>query len=225
MQKYETNLIKNKTFHRSGKLPSLHTCPVQTHTHTQSGTSLTLLPGSDVKLRARAAGSLLHICDKQQEAAVCVVWESTMHQQKTAESAVVTWTHFYCNSSIESKKVLININTMPMFRSPPRTDSTPPRSLHKKKKREKEKHEKKKKKATTRVVLFTGGGFSFFPPPRLSLDLSPFLCTWHTSLENNVMHIRRIRTSNSWILFFFFFFFLKLFPVKLIINDSIQLEG
>lgn len=87
---------------------------------------------------------------------------AAMYHTKTAESAVVTWTHFYCNSSIESKKVLININTMPMFfdhlRVPIR--SPPPLTFPStRKKREKEKHEKKK--ATTRVFLFTGGGFSF----------------------------------------------------------------
>lgn len=41
---------------------------------------------------------------------------------------------FYCNSSIESKKVLININTMPMFKSPLGTTPTPFPSMRKEKK-------------------------------------------------------------------------------------------
>lgn len=47
-------------------------------------------------------------------------------ERKTAETRAATWTHFYCNSSIESKKVLININTMPMLKSPPTTPFNPP---------------------------------------------------------------------------------------------------
>lgn len=60
------------------------------------------------------------------------VWKSEDTQRKTAETTAVTWTHFYCNSSIESKKVLININTMPMLKSPLSTPPTP-LSLHEEK--------------------------------------------------------------------------------------------
>lgn len=63
---------------------------------------------------------------------------------KWTEKLTITWTHFYCNSSIESKKLLININTMPMLKL---RSSTPraPLSLHEETKREKEGEEKKKK--------------------------------------------------------------------------------
>lgn len=71
------------------------------------------------------------------------------------------------------------------------------------------------KKATTQVFLFTGGGFSFFHRGFLA-SFSPFFCV-QDMCRWKIMHIGRIQTS-SWI-----FFFLKLFPVKLIINDSIQL--
>lgn len=64
--------------------------------------------------------------------------------RKTAETRAATWTHFYCNSSIESKKVLININTMPMLKSPPRTPSDPPFLSTRKQKRQGEKEVKKK---------------------------------------------------------------------------------
>lgn len=47
---------------------------------------------------------------------------------------------FYCNSSIESKKVLININTMPMLKSPL---STPPAPVSPHQEREKEREETK----------------------------------------------------------------------------------
>lgn len=45
---------------------------------------------------------------------------------------------FYCNSSIESKKVLININTMPMLKSPLSTPPAPV-SPHEERERKKEK--------------------------------------------------------------------------------------
>lgn len=61
--------------------------------------------------------------------------------KRTAKTTTVTWTHFYCNSSIESKKVLININTMPMFKSPFGNPPTPP-SLHEERKEKKFKTKK-----------------------------------------------------------------------------------
>lgn len=136
-----------------------------------------------------------------------------MYHTKTAETAVVTWTHFYCNSSIESKKVLININTMPMCRSPPRTVPTPFFPPQEKKERRKY----MKKKATTRVFLFTGGGFSFLHRGFLS-SFSTFFCVQDIR-RGKIMHIRRIHSSTAG------FSFLKLFPVKLIINDSVELGG
>lgn len=122
--------------------------------------------GRDVKLRA--------LCDwesylgEKAQSSLCSLRISTMYHTQTTETAVVTWTHFYCNSSIESKKVLININTMPMFQLPPRTIPTPFFPLQEKKERR-----KNMKKATTRVFLFTGGGFFIFLP-RLSLVFFSF---------------------------------------------------
>lgn len=151
-----------------------------------------LQSGRDVELRALydcecyLAGSSL--CSLR-------ISTATMYHTKTAETAVVTWTHFYCNSSIESKKVLININTMPMFRSPPRTVPTPffpPQE----KKRE---GNTWKKKATTRVFIYRRRIFLF--APRLSLIFFSFhLCTGHTSRENNA-HTKD-KLLHSWILFF-----------------------
>lgn len=123
---------------------------------------------------------------KKSQEAVCVVWEIspvTMYHTKTA---VVTWTHFYCNSSIESKKVLININTMPMFRSPPRTVQTP-FSLHKKKKTE----GKTWKKSNSSLLIYRR---IFLFPQRLSLVFFSFFCV-QDICRWEIMHIRRIHTS------------------------------
>lgn len=167
--------------------------------------------GRDVKLRA--------LCDwesylgEKAQSSLCSLRISTMYHTQTTETAVVTWTHFYCNSSIESKKVLININTMPMFQLPPRTIPTPFFPPQEKKKREKEKHEKSDNSSLLiyrrRIFHFSTAAFS-----RLFL----LFCVQDIRLWK-IMHIRRIRTSTVG----FSLSFLKLFPVKLIINDSIQL--
>lgn len=126
---------------------------------------------------------------------------------------MVTWTHFYCNSSIESKKVLININTMPMLKSPLSTPPTPlfPPRGKKQKKRERKKEIKQKqkkrgagtcwgadhnmKKATTWVFpylqkedfsIFPTTGFFFFVFFLLSkLFFHSFSYIGRTSLKNN----------------------------------------
>lgn len=138
-----------------------------------------LQSGCDVKLRASCdwesylgeiAGSSL--CSLR-------ISMATMHHTKTAETAIVTWTHFYCNSSIESKKVLININTMPMFRSPPRTVPTPffpPQ--------EKKREGKTWKKQQLKSSYLQEEDFPFSTAAFSHLFLL-FLCTGHVSLENN----------------------------------------
>lgn len=100
---------------------------------------------------------------------------------------------FYCNSSIESKKVLININTMPMFKSPPSNPPPfPPRG------------KKKKKLKTKKIAAPSVAPIITWKKRQVFLIYRIFHC-WQDSFlfiygtygAGKIMHIRRIHTSTA----------------------------